>query len=89
LNSPTITVGIENTARYLQIHNEAAKASLIVEKDRAYLKFSPNELLINPSRQHCEYGMTVALNTLRLNYPAASCGVSKDIHENFFESCHP
>jgi AraC-like DNA-binding protein len=66
LNSPTIAAGIENTARFIKIHNEAAGASLLVEKDRAYLRFSPNELLIHTSRQHSEYAMTVALNTLRL-----------------------
>jgi len=66
LNSPTIAAGIENAARYITIHNEAASASLLVEKDRAYLRFSPNELLIHTSRQHSEYAMTVTLNTLRL-----------------------
>ena len=66
LNSPTIAAGIENTARYIKIHNEAARAAIVVEKDRAYLRFSPDELLINTSRQHNEYAMTVALNTLRL-----------------------
>jgi AraC-like DNA-binding protein len=66
LNSPTIAAGIENTARFIKIHNEAAGASLLVEKDRAYLRFSPNELLIHTSRQHSEFAMTVALNTLRL-----------------------
>src|SRR5262245_3283019 len=66
LNSPTIAAGIENTARYLQIHNEATKASLIVERDCAYLRFSPNELLINASHQHSEYQMAVAVNTARL-----------------------
>ena len=66
LNSPTIAAGIENTARYIKIHNEAARASLLVEKDRAYLRFLPNELLIHTSRQHSEYAMAVALNTLRL-----------------------
>ena len=82
-------MGIENAVRYLQIDNEAAEPVLIFEKHRAYLKFSPNELLINPSPQHSKYGTTAALNTVRMNYPAASCGISKDIHENFFESCHP
>jgi AraC-like DNA-binding protein len=66
LNSPTIAAGIENTARFIKIHNEAARASLLIEKDRAYLRFLPNELLINTSRQHSEYAMAVALNTLRL-----------------------
>src|SRR5918995_4193353 len=66
LNSPTVAAGIENTARYIKIHNEAARAAIVVEKDRAYLRFSPDELLINTSRQHSEYAMTVALNTLRL-----------------------
>jgi AraC-like DNA-binding protein len=66
LNSPTIAAGIENGARYLHIHNEATKASLIFERDRAYLRFSSDELLINASRQHSEYTMTVAVNTARL-----------------------
>jgi AraC-like DNA-binding protein len=66
LNSPTIGAGIENAARYLRIHNEAAKASLVIEKDLAYFKFSPNDLVMNASRQHSEYAMTVAVNTARL-----------------------
>jgi Arabinose-binding domain of AraC transcription regulator, N-term len=61
LNSPTIAAAIENAARYLKIHNGAAKASLIIEIDRACLRFSPNELLIHGSRQHSEYAMVVAL----------------------------
>jgi AraC-like DNA-binding protein len=66
LNSPTIGAGIENAARYLRIHNEAAKASLVIERDLACFKFSPNDLATNASRQHSEYAMTVAVNTARL-----------------------
>lgn len=66
LNSPTVGVGIENTARYLQIHNEAAQASLVFERDRAYLRFSPDQFMIHVSRQHSEYAMAVAVNTARL-----------------------
>lgn len=66
LNSPTIAAGIENTARYLQILNQAARTSLIIERDRACLRFSPDDLLIHASRQHSEYVMAVALNTTRL-----------------------
>ena len=66
LNSPTIAAGIENAARYITIHNEAASASLLIEKHRAYLRYSANELLNHTSRQHSEYAMTVTVNTLRL-----------------------
>jgi hypothetical protein len=72
LNSPTIAAAIENAARYLKIHNGAAKASLIIENDRACLRFSPNELLIHGSRQHSEYAMAVALRTMRASWSEAN-----------------
>jgi len=66
LNSPTIAAGLDNTARYLRIHNQAAKGEVIIERDRACITFVPNQLPTEASRQHNEYAMTVALSTFRL-----------------------
>jgi AraC-like DNA-binding protein len=66
LNSPTIAAGLANTARYLRIHNQAAKGEVVIERDRACITFVPNQLPTEASRQHNEYAMTVALSTIRL-----------------------
>jgi AraC-like DNA-binding protein len=66
LNSPTIVSGFENAARYLKVHNEAAKASLVIEGERSRLQFLPADPPIEAPRQHNEYGMAVVFNTLRI-----------------------
>jgi AraC-like DNA-binding protein len=65
LNSPTLAVAIENAERYLHIHNEAANMSFSIEGEQAYLRFALADLAIESTRQHHEYSMAVALNTLR------------------------
>jgi AraC-like DNA-binding protein len=66
LNSPTLVVAIENAQRYLHIHNEAANPSFSIEGEQAYLRFLLADLAIESARQHNEYSMAVALNTLRI-----------------------
>jgi AraC-like DNA-binding protein len=66
LNSPTIGAAFENGARYWRIHNEAARASLVIERDRACLRYSPDEFLSQSWRQHTEYALAVALSAMRL-----------------------
>ncbi|MGH7848150.1 MAG: AraC-like transcriptional regulator QhpR, partial [Candidatus Binatia bacterium] len=65
LNSPTLAAAIENAERYLHIHNEAANLSFRIEGPQAHLRFLLAGLGIEPARQHNEYSMAVALNTLR------------------------
>jgi len=66
LNSPTIGVGFENVIRYLHVHNQAAVISLDVEPPWAYLRFGLQGVPIETARQQTEYGMVVALTTIRL-----------------------
>ncbi len=66
LNSPTIAAGFENAARYMKILNEAARVSLRVDGDHAYLEHALADMGIPSTRQNEEYGMTVSLNAIRL-----------------------
>jgi AraC-like DNA-binding protein len=66
LNSPTIAAGFENIARYLKLHNEAATVALVIEGKWAYARHLLVKLAVETPRQHNEYSMAVALNTLRL-----------------------
>jgi AraC-like DNA-binding protein len=66
LNSPTFAVGFENLVRYLRIHNEAARASFVIEGARAYLRHRPGELPVETARQHSEFSLVVGLGTIRL-----------------------
>jgi len=65
LNSPTIAVALDNVARYLRVHNEAAHVSFTIDEKWGYLRHVlaiPAEL----RRQHNEYSLTVGLGTIRL-----------------------
>jgi AraC-like DNA-binding protein len=66
LNSPTPAAAIENAERYIHIHNQAANLSFSVEGNQAHLRFLLADLGIEVPRQHNEYSMAVALNTIRL-----------------------
>ncbi|MGH7832357.1 MAG: AraC-like transcriptional regulator QhpR [Candidatus Binatia bacterium] len=66
LNSATIAAAIENAERYLHIHNEAANLSFSMEGEQAYLRFLLADLATESTRQHNEYSMAVAFNTLRI-----------------------
>src|SRR5262245_62680676 len=66
LNSPTIGAGIENVARYLRVHNEAATVSLTIEGRWAYARHVLSDLTIESPRQHDEYSMAVGLNLTRM-----------------------
>ena len=66
INSPTILAGIENTSRYLKVHNQAATASFDITDEHVYIRYSLTDSGIDSPRQHNEYSMAVILNTLRL-----------------------
>lgn len=66
LNSPTIGAGIENVARYLRVHNEAATVSFAIEGRWAYARHVLSDLTIESPRQHDEYSMAVGLNLTRM-----------------------
>lgn len=66
LNSPTMAVAFENAVRYLRVHNEAGRISFELDGPYAYLRHSLIGLTVERMRQQSEYGMTVALNTIRL-----------------------
>jgi AraC-like DNA-binding protein len=66
LNSPTMAAAFDNIARYLRVHNEAGEISFAIEGQWAYLRFFLRDVLVESVRQQTEYGMAVALNTLRL-----------------------
>jgi AraC-like DNA-binding protein len=66
INSPTILAGIENTARYLKVHNQAAATSLDSEGQWFYLRYRVSDSSVDSARQHNEYSMAVVLNTVRL-----------------------
>lgn len=66
LNSPTIKAGFENVGRYLRIHNQAGRVSFDTVGERFYFRFLLAGLGAVPPRQHNEYSVAVALNTIRL-----------------------
>ena len=66
LNSPSIRAGFENVVRYLHVHNEAAMTSLEVEESRAFMRFWLRGVPVEIARQQAEYGLVVALSTMRL-----------------------
>ena len=66
LNSPTIGRGFENVGRHLHVHNEAAVTSLEVDGPWARQRFSLRGVPVETARQQAEYGLAVALTTLRL-----------------------
>jgi AraC-like DNA-binding protein len=65
-NSPSVGIAIQNTQRYLQIHNNAARLSMTIEGDRGYLRYAVTDEVTRPTRQHNEFSMTVAVKTFRL-----------------------
>jgi AraC-like DNA-binding protein len=66
LNSPTMAVAFDNAVRYLKVHNEAVRGSFTYDATAGYLRTSFVGLAMEDMRQQSEYGMVVALNTLRL-----------------------
>lgn len=66
LNSPTMAVAFDNAVRYLKVHNEGARVTFTYDAISAYLRQSLLGVAADNVRQHSEYSMVVALNTLRL-----------------------
>ena len=65
-NSPTVAAAFETGARYLHLHNEAAQATFTEENNLSYLRYSVKDLGVAEARQFIEYGMAMALNTLKV-----------------------
>lgn len=65
-NSPTIAASIANVARYLRVHNEAARVSLVIEGVWASLRHELVDLSLETARQHAEYSMAIGRNAIRL-----------------------
>ncbi len=66
LNSPTIAAAVENAARYLRLHNEAALIDSSVENHHGYIRVRLAKLEVKTVRQLNEYCMVVALNIIRM-----------------------
>jgi AraC-like DNA-binding protein len=66
LNSPTVAAAFETAGRYLHLHNGAAKVAFSEENNLGYLSYRLENLDLDNPRQFVEYGMGVALNTLRV-----------------------
>jgi AraC-like DNA-binding protein len=66
LNSPTVGEADAQVARYIKLYNQAGQASVIIEGQRAYMRYVLTGLDIPAARQQSEYGMAVRLNTIRM-----------------------
>ena len=66
VNSPTIEMALENVARYLRVHNQAAEVSVVKEPTRVVLHHRLVGVPADGRRQHDEYSLAVGLNTVRL-----------------------
>ena len=66
LNAPTVAAAFETAGRYLHLHNEAAQVTLSEEDHLGYWSYALKNLDVDKPRQFVEYGMAVALNTLRI-----------------------
>ena len=65
LNSPTVGEADAQVARYIKLYNQAGQASVIIEGQRAYMRYVLTGLDIPTARQQNEYGMAVRLNAIR------------------------
>ena len=66
LNSATVAAAFETAARYLHVHNEAAQVTFSEANNLSYMNYSVKHADLDESRQFTEYGMAVAINTLRV-----------------------
>jgi hypothetical protein len=66
LNSPTMAEGLDNTGRYLRLHNEAAEIDSSIENDHVYIRIRLARLGLEAPRQLNEYSMALALSTIRM-----------------------
>jgi len=77
-NSPTVAAAFETAGRYLHIHNEAAEVVFSEANDLGYFCYSLKNLDLEEPRQFVEYGMAVALKTLRVM--VGSQWVPREVH---------
>jgi AraC-like DNA-binding protein len=65
LNSPTFGAGFDNVARYLRVHNEAARVSFVPGPRGSQLQLAL-ALPAGLRRHHVEFSLAVMLGTLRM-----------------------
>src|SRR5262245_17740950 len=78
LNSPTFAAAMDNVARYINVHNEAAHVACAIEGDRVSVQHHLADLSISVPRQHNEYSVAVGLNTIRMM--AGSAWIPAEVH---------
>ena len=61
LNSPTVGEADAQVARYIKLYNQAGEASVIIEGQRAYMRYVLTGLDIPSARQQNEYGMAIEM----------------------------
>lgn len=66
MNSPTVSSAFATAARYIHLHNEAARLALAESKDLTYWSYTVNNLELEQCRQFVDYGMAAALNVVRV-----------------------
>ena len=66
LNSPTVGTGLDNIARYLRVHNEAASVSVVHGPKWTYLRHRLANLPAEVRRQQEEFSLALGLGTIRL-----------------------
>ncbi|HKA34503.1 MAG TPA: AraC family transcriptional regulator [Candidatus Binatia bacterium] len=66
LHSPTFQTAVENSVRYLHLHNESVEVLNKVEGDRMYLQHVRPDFGLESVRQHNEYSTAITLNAFRL-----------------------
>jgi AraC-like DNA-binding protein len=66
INSPTVSAAFENVGRYLRVHNEAARSSVVVEGRWASARHEFSGLTVAVPRQQNEFSTAVAIGTVRL-----------------------
>jgi hypothetical protein len=66
LHSPTVGVALANAGRYLRVHNTGATVSYLRQPPVALLQHHLVGVPVELRRQHAEYSLAVALQTVRL-----------------------
>jgi AraC-like DNA-binding protein len=66
LHSPTVGVALANAGRYLRVHNTGATVAYVRQPPVALLQYVLVGVPVELRRQHAEYSLAVALQTVRL-----------------------
>ena len=71
LNSPTVGEADAQVARYIKLYNQAGQASVIIEGQRAYMRYVLTGLDIPTARQQNRNAMAARLNPIPIMWPAS------------------